>query len=193
MAGPIEAIRLLDVEVDHVARRFVLVAPFGFGRIGLAQPRQPSLVQHSADRCRRHANLARHVLGRRPVLGRKAQAARGDDAGGDDSIGSAGRTTRPLGTIAQPRTPVLPPLRSGTAPASRPSRERSPHAARPMPLGVAPPSSPARASRTIRSRPPSVSQACSWTFVRRPDRKPGRATPVSQNQHQTNNRPRVRS
>ena len=79
----LEAAELLDVDVDHVAGMFALVAAHRFGRLQVSEPRQPGAPQHPADGGRRDADLHGDVLAGQPL------AAQGDDALGHGLSGQA--------------------------------------------------------------------------------------------------------
>jgi hypothetical protein len=49
VAGPLDATKLLGADVQHVARRFVLVAHDWLGRIEMAQQGQARTREHPAD------------------------------------------------------------------------------------------------------------------------------------------------
>ncbi len=64
MADPRKAAELLDVDMDHVARRLVLVAADRLGRVQVLQARQAGALQDPADGGRRDTDLAGDVLAR---------------------------------------------------------------------------------------------------------------------------------
>src|SRR3970282_2060145 len=64
VAAPVEAAELLDVDVDHLAGRFALVANDRRGRLQILDPAQAQSPQNPADRCRRDAGVPCDLLSR---------------------------------------------------------------------------------------------------------------------------------
>jgi hypothetical protein len=62
MADTVDPAELLDVEVDHLARTFPLVAAHWLCRLQSREPVEPEPAQDAADSGRRHADLRRDLL-----------------------------------------------------------------------------------------------------------------------------------
>ncbi|ANN65942.1 hypothetical protein BAU08_06480 [Bordetella bronchialis] len=55
MAGPHDTSKLFDIDMQKLARRIVLIANHGFGRLQIGQVRQPRASEHPTNRAGRHA------------------------------------------------------------------------------------------------------------------------------------------
>ena len=62
MADPVEAAELLDVDMDHLARGFALVADDRRGRLQILDPAQAETLENPADRCRGDTGLLGDLL-----------------------------------------------------------------------------------------------------------------------------------
>jgi hypothetical protein len=67
VADPVEAAELLDVDMDHLARRFALVANDRRGRLQILDPAQAQTLQNPADGCRGDAGFLGDLFAR-PTL-----------------------------------------------------------------------------------------------------------------------------
>ena len=62
MADAIDPAELLDVDVDHLARMFALVAADRLARLQRTDPVEPEPLQDAADRGRRHVQFGGDLL-----------------------------------------------------------------------------------------------------------------------------------
>jgi hypothetical protein len=97
MADPIEAAKLLDVDMDQLAWVLALVASHGLGRIKIAEAAQAGALQDPADGCRRDTGL----LG--DMLPAEAPTAQGDNLGHDFGRRRAMEALGPGGPVHQSR------------------------------------------------------------------------------------------
>jgi hypothetical protein len=92
---PIKAAELFDVDMDHLARRFALVADDRHGRLQILDPAQAQTLQNPADRSRADAGL----LG--DLLAGATLAAQGFDPFGRRLGGRPVKAMRPRGAVDQ--------------------------------------------------------------------------------------------